>query len=430
MKRHGRETEGPTSSHSSKSGGEGSEASPFLTQPEELRRFFHLSARETAAIESVSRVYPLKIPRYYASLFDRTATRCPLSRQAIPSLEELNSCSEADPLGERHISLTPILLRRYENRAVLLVSNTCAMFCRFCNRKRLFKEGFDPLPYLEESLGRIAGERSLREVILSGGDPLMLDPDLFFEVLSRIKDIRHVAIVRVSSRVPVVFPEGLKDRHLRALRRQEPVWFVLHINHPKEVTREFKEAVRALRRSRCVLVSQTVLLRGVNDCPHILKDLFERLVVLAVKPYYLFHLDPVMGTEHFKVGIERGIEIMRILRATATGLAIPHYVVDIPGGLGKVPLEKHGIRARVGHRVHLESPIGGEGVYIDDAAESSCLRCGLCRGCGKGVKVKDGGQKAKKKGTAQRYEAKKMEVPMEISGEKAQDGGRNSYDLK
>lgn len=431
MRRRGRGTEGHTSSLRSREAHKRGQGPRFITKAQDLAEFLVLEEKEAAEIDAVSCVYPFKVPRYYAALFER-GNGDPLFRQAVPSIEELNvpSSSDPDPLRESDISVTPILLRRYKNRAVLLAGNTCALFCRFCNRKRFFKGGLDPLACLEETLRTIEREEDLGEIIVSGGDPLMLEEDLFSEILSRLRSIGHIRIVRVSSRVPAVFPEGLTTRHLKVLSRLEPIWFVLHINHPKEITEEFRRCINLLRRSRCILVSQTVLLKGVNDCPHILKLLFEGLVALGVKPYYLFHLDPVRGTEHFKVSIEKGMEIMRLLRREATGLAVPHYVVDIPGGFGKVPLEKSGIASRQGEKVHLLSADGREGVYIDNGTRSECLRCGLCEGSKKGIQVKGRREEAEKECHAEDEETQRVEESWEPNRGETQNGGRDSYDLK
>lgn len=375
-KRLGQRTEGPISNLLNNSSGP---KPPFVTDVEELSRLINLNNLEKEKIAEVCLVYPLKIPFFYANLFHREDPSCPLKRQSIPSHEELKSNSEADPLEEKKVAITPALLRRYPNRAVFLVSNNCALFCRFCNRKRFFLEGFNPFPHFDETFRVLKREKGLQEIILSGGDPLMLEEEVLEDILKRLKRIEHIRILRISSRVPVVFPERMSPFHYRIFKGHKPLWFVIHINHPKEVTEEFKEISNLLRESGCILVSQTVLLRGVNDCPFILKKLFEELVVLGIKPYYLFQLDSVKGTEHFKVPIRKGIEIMKFLRMEASGLAIPHYVMDIPSGLGKVPIE-HGYIGKLGRkRVYVRSPSGKKGIYMDDGEESKCLNCGFCR---------------------------------------------------
>jgi lysine 2,3-aminomutase len=326
----------------------------------------------------VSAVYPFRVPRFYGSLMERENPSCPLRLQAVPTDAELGRLGATDPLGEGLISVTPSFFQRYPGRGVFLVTAECAMYCRFCNRRRLVGRGFRPQDSREETFAYLEQSDEIREVIVSGGDPLMLQPAELEYVLGRLRKIERIGVVRVSTRVPVVFPEGL-ERHREAIKRHSPLWFVIHINHPREVTPEFRGAVRALREAGIIIVSQTVLLRRVNDCRHILARLFEKLVALGVKPYYLFQLDDVKGATHFKVRLETGIGIMRALRKFASGLCIPQYALDITGGRGKIPLENGYVRGRAGQRVSMENLYGAEGTYMDNGEESTCNDCGVCR---------------------------------------------------
>jgi lysine 2,3-aminomutase len=330
-------------------------------------------------IESVGRVYPFTVPTYYAGLMEPGNPRCPIRLQAVPSAEELASTGIADPLGEHKIAATPTFFRRYPKRGVFLVAAQCAMYCRFCNRRRLVGRGFKPEDFREETLLYLERSPDITEVILSGGDPLMLDPPELDYILSRLRRIDRIKVIRISSRMPVVFP-GRTEVYRKAIKRHGPLWFVVHINHPREVTAEFIGAIKGLHEAGAVIVSQTVLLRRVNDCPHILARLFERLVEEGVKPYYLFQLDDVVGATHFKVRLETGAAIMRALRASVSGLCMPSYALDITGGLGKIPLESGCVRQRKGDRVFMENLQGEQGVYRDDGKESRCNDCGICRG--------------------------------------------------
>jgi lysine 2,3-aminomutase len=291
-----------------------------------------------------------------------------------------------DPLGEKGISLTPILLRRHPDRCVFLVSSECAMYCRFCNRRRFAGKAIDPEPYLEQSYDLIENDARIREVILSGGDPFMLESEKLRSILERLRSMKKRLIIRLSTRIPVVHPGGLSGGHIRAIEKASPLWVVVHINHPREITEEFLSAVNSIRRAGGIVVSQTVLLRNINDCPHILLNLFESLVEAGVKPYYLFQLDDVQGASHFKVKLERGREIMAFLRLNASGLAVPRYALDIPGGLGKIPVDAEHVRRQEGASVvQLVSPSGEIGFYDDNGQESVCMKCGICEETGTGL---------------------------------------------
>ncbi len=351
----------------------------LISDIEGLSGFISLDARSIKEIGRVSAVYPFRVPPFYGSLMERENPFCPIRLQAVPTAAELRRQGVTDPLGEGRISVTPSFLKRYPGRGVFLVTAECAMYCRFCNRRRLVGKGFRPEASREETLTYLEQCDEIREVIVSGGDPLMLQPEELEYVLGRLRKIGRIGVIRISTRVPVVFPEGL-ERHRQAIKRHSPLWFIIHINHPREVTPEFTGAVRALREAGAIIVSQTVLLRRVNDCRHILARLFEKLVTLGVKPYYLFQLDDVVGSTHFKVRLETGIGIMRALRRSVSGLCIPHYALDITGGRGKIPLENGYVRGREGERVSMESLYGDEGAYMDNGKESRCNHCGICKG--------------------------------------------------
>ncbi len=352
-------------------------ALPFIDRVEDLSPTISLSQAQRADIHRVAERYPFRITKHYLSLIDQASALCAIGRQSIPSVEELDDRGDPDPLNEGEFSMTPTFIKKFPGRGVFLVSAECAMYCRFCNRRRVVGKGWNPKLFWEETLEYLEKDKEIVEVILSGGDPFMLDPQELSYILSRLKDMGK-AVVRISTRMPVVYPEGMKDGHYEAIEKSSPVWIVVHINHPRELSPQFAEVVERIRRTGSILVSQTVLLRNINDCPHVLGALFEGLVAQGVKPYYLFQLDHVKGTGHFKVGLERGIEIMRALRGSNSGLAMPQYVVDIPGGLGKVPVDYQYLGRREGGVVHVESPCAGSGTYADDGMESLCMECGVC----------------------------------------------------
>ncbi len=343
---------------------------PFLSSAEALSKLLPLDHATRKEIDEVAAIYPFRIPRFYANLIERDNPLCPLRLQAVPSAAELQSGGETDPLAEGGIQITPSLIKRYPKRAVFLVSSECAMYCRFCNRKRAVGKGRVWEESVEETLQYLETDREISEVILSGGDPLMLPTSRVAEILDRLTANRHIHVIRLSTRMPVVFPEEIRQGHVAALRKHAPIWIVIHTNHPKEITSEFAEIVRMLRGAGAVLVSHTVLLRGINDSVPILSQLFERLVRLGVKPYYLFQLDDVQGAQHFKVRVRAGMALMRDLRNSVSGLCMPQYALDITGGLGKVPLEYKYVRKREGGRLVVESPTGKTGVYLDDGEDT------------------------------------------------------------
>jgi len=311
---------------------------------------------------------------------ERDNPSCPIRQQAVPSILEMKETGQEDPLAENVFSITPALVKRHANRAVFLVTSQCAMYCRFCNRKRVVGKDWRPEVYRKESLLRIEKDPDIREIILSGGDPFMLSSREIGAILSQLRTMPHIETIRISTRIPVVFPQGFTEAHLKEIKKYAPLWIVIHINHPREVSPEFLEIARKIRESGNMLISQTVLLRNINDCPHVLSKLFHILVTAGIKPYYLFQLDDARGVSHFKVRLERGIEIMKTLRKTASGLAMPQYALDIPGGLGKVPFDYVYVKRRNSKDVPVESATGVEGKYLNDGKKSACMHCGICEG--------------------------------------------------
>ncbi len=351
----------------------------FLQSIQALSKHISFDNKTKKILEEVSRFHRLRIPLFYLNLMDRENPLCPIRQQAVPSVMEMEENGQKDPLAEINYSITPALIKRHPNRAVFLVTSQCAMYCRFCNRKRIVGKGWKPEKYREESLRRIEEDTGVKEIIMSGGDPFMLSPLGIGAILSRLRSMAHIETVRISTRMPVVFPMGVTEAHLRAMKKYAPLWVVIHINHPREISPEFLEVIRKIRESGNMVISQTVLLRNINDCPFVLSKLFHMLVAAGIKPYYLFQLDEAQGVSHFKVRLERGVDIMKTLRKNASGLAIPQYALDIPGGLGKVPLDYVYVKGRNGKNVIIESPSGAVGAYPNDGKKSVCTHCGICR---------------------------------------------------
>lgn len=301
-----------------------------------------LSARfglDPAVIAPVSRRYPVRITRHYLGLIRQVGD--PIWRQCIPSeLELQDECAVPDPLNEDALSPVPGLIHRYPDRVVWLVSNVCAVYCRFCMRKRQVgctpagAQTADFAPALEY----IRNTGTIRDVVLSGGDPLLLDDDKLEAILSGLRAIPHVAIIRIGSRVPVTLPERITPALCALLRKYHPLYINTHFNHPLEITPQSRAACAMLADAGVPLGNQTVLLRGVNDDAAVITELFRLLLAMRVKPYYLHQMDLIKGTYHFRTRVEQGLDIMAALRGHVSGMAVPYYVIDLPGGKGKVPL--------------------------------------------------------------------------------------------
>lgn len=307
-----------------------------IVSPDELAEKFDI---DVAEIRAVSKRYPFRITRHYFNLIRQKGD--PVWRQAVPDVRELHDTEQrADPLNETGLSPVPGLIHRYPDRVVWLVANTCAVYCRFCMRKRkigctwgeINPAGFaDALRYIRET-------PAVRDVILSGGDPLLLEDASLEHILAALRQIPHVEIIRIGTRIPVTFPERITPVLCNMLKRYHPVYLNTHFNHPVELTLDSSNACAMLADAGIQLGNQTVLLAGVNDDPAVMAELCKKLLAIRVKPYYLHQMDLVKGTAHFRTTVNKGLEIMGGLRGNISGLAVPYYVIDLPEGKGKVPL--------------------------------------------------------------------------------------------
>lgn len=291
----------------------------------------------------VVRTYPFSITPYYISLMDVTDESDPLRRQCFPHPDEIHFSLGGvdDPLEERRNMPVPGLIHRYADRCLVMATNACATYCRHCNRKRLWKvrSGWGTKASLRPMIRHIAGQPGIREVIVSGGDPLILpDPRLDW-LLASLRSIRHVEIIRIGSRVPAVMPMRITRELCGLLRRHRPLWFNTQFNHVREVTAASARACGMLLDAGIPVSNQSVLLRGVNDSFDAMRALLHALQRISVRPYYLFHCDAVRGTDHFRVDMRHGMEMMETLRRSMSGLCMPRYVADLPGGMGKLPLQ-------------------------------------------------------------------------------------------
>lgn len=318
---------------------------------------------------SVSSRYPVRVSQYYAALIKNTGDA--IWKQCMPDVFELEDDTQCpDPLEETSLSPVPGLIHRYPDRVVLLVSNLCPVYCRFCMRKRHVGSGDSPMSDhdLKLALEYIAANQSVHDVILSGGDPLMLDDASLHQILSGLRTIPHVSIIRIGTRVPVTLPERITPELCNLLKRFHPIYINTHFNHPDEITVDSSRACRMLADAGIPLGNQTVLLKGVNDDVETMRSLMTGLLAVRVKPYYLHQMDLVRGTAHFRTSVKKGVEIIRALRGHISGLAIPHYVIDLPGGKGKVAVLPDDIE-RVGDTLFLRSYTGERMLYRDVAED-------------------------------------------------------------
>lgn len=308
--------------------------SESISSLDELALFFPIDKEFLLPV--VSR-YPFQITRSYFNLIREQGD--PIWRQCIPDRLELNQDDlSIDPLNENGFSPVPGLIHRYPDRVVLLASSVCPTLCRFCTRKNRREREDGSLISLEPAMAYIEQNPSLREVILSGGDPLLLTDDELEKILIRLRHIPHLEIIRIHTRTPVTLPERITVGLCRRLKRYHPLYVNTQFNHPREITPSSSEACQRLIGAGIPVGNQTVLLRGVNDTPEVMKELMHKLLTLRVRPYYLHQMDMVKGAGHFRTSIQQGLEIMTALRGHISGMATPTYVIDLPGGKGKVPL--------------------------------------------------------------------------------------------
>jgi lysine 2,3-aminomutase len=313
-----------------------------LTQLADLEAFVALTDEERRGVALAPELFRVGITPYYASLMDAQRADCPVRMQVVPlGKEERVARGEyVDPLGEDGLSPVPSIVHRYPDRVLLLALDRCAIYCRHCNRRRLVgqDDGVIPVAQLETALDYIRRTPQIRDVLISGGDPLTLSTDKLEWIVSSVRAIEHVDIVRIGTRVPVALPMRIDDELCAMLRKYHPLYINTHFNHPKEVTPEAVEACARLADAGIPLGNQTVLLRGVNSEARIIERLNRLLLKMRVKPYYLFQGDPVQGTDHLRTPVGAGIEIMERLRGRITGMGIPQLVIDAPGGGGKIPI--------------------------------------------------------------------------------------------
>jgi lysine 2,3-aminomutase len=306
-----------------------------LRSPEEIAEHFGLDLEN---VRKISRAFKTRITPYYANLIKKKGD--PLYKQVVPDLAELaENSGEEDPLEEDLDSPVPSIVHRYPDRALFLVSHSCASYCRFCTRKRKVGDPGKINPrYIEEGINYIKDHREVRDVIISGGDPLVLSDDRLESILSQLRAISHVEILRLGTRIPCFLPQRINKKLVNMLKKYHPLYVNVHFNHPDEITREAALALNLMADAGIPLGNQTVLLKGINDDVLTMRKLMQKLLTVRVRPYYIYQADYVKGTDHFRTTVEKGLEIYQGLRGWTSGLAVPQYVIDAPGGGGKIPL--------------------------------------------------------------------------------------------
>ncbi len=309
---------------------------------ETLSQIIKLTPQEEEGIKKASGRLSMAITPYWAMLMDDEDANCPLRRQAVPVVAEsvIGPHEMVDPCAEDRDSSAAHLVHRYPDRVLLLATEHCAMYCRHCTRRRLVgehQENTTPSRF-DAAIDYIKSNKKIRDVLISGGDPFILEDEELENLIQKVRSISHVEFLRIGTRAPVTLPQRITEKMVNMLKKYSPIWVSIHFNHPKEITKRCKIACDMLADAGIPLGSQTVLLKGINDRPYVMRKLVHELLQIRVRPYYIYQCDPVRGTQHFRTPVAAGINIMEKLRGHTSGYAVPTYVIDGPGGGGKIPV--------------------------------------------------------------------------------------------
>ncbi|MCM1565207.1 MAG: lysine 2,3-aminomutase [Dehalobacter sp.] len=354
-----------------------------ITRIEQLEQVVKLTQDERQGVAVSLKKLRMAITPYYSTLMDPNDEHCPVRRQAIPTIHEtkISKFDCSDPLHETADSPVPGLTHRYPDRVLLLITDQCSMYCRHCTRRRFAGQEDKALSLdnIKRAINYIKAHKEVRDVLLSGGDPLCLSDDKLEAIIKSIREIKHVEIIRIGTRTPVVMPQRITDKLCTMLKKYHPIWLNTHFNHPKELTAEAREACEKLIDAGIPLGNQSVLLKGINDCSYIMRDLVQKLVSSRIRPYYLYQCDLSEGIEHFRTPVSVGIEIMEMLRGHTSGLAIPQFVVDAPGGGGKIPVNPQYLISYSPEKVILRNFEGVICAYTEPKNKThQCQKCGTC----------------------------------------------------
>ena len=350
---------------------------------EDLKKIIRLTSEEEEGVKASLKTLRMAITPYFLSLIDLDNPSCPIRKQSIPTVAELNR-SEADlvdPLGEDEFSPTPGLTHRYPDRVLFLITDQCAMYCRHCTRRRFAgqRDASSPSEYIDKAIEYIAKTPQIRDVVVSGGDALLVSDKMLESILQRLRVIQHVEIIRLHTRTPVVCPQRITDDLVNMIKKYHPIWASVQFNHSNEITPESAAACEKMVDAGINLSNQSVLLRGINDCAQVMKQLSYDLVRIRIKPYYLYQCDLSLGLEHFRTPVSKGIEIIENLRGHISGFAVPTFVVDAPGGAGKIPVMPQYLISQSPDRVVLRNFEGVITTYTQPAEYKSECLCDLCK---------------------------------------------------
>lgn len=351
---------------------------------EDLEKYIKLTDSEREGIKKSLETIRMGITPYYLSKMDPEDPRCPIRMQAVPSIKEthISAADQLDPLHEDSDSPVPGITHRYPDRVLFLVTDMCSMYCRHCTRRRFagHTDQAVSMDRIEKGIEYIRNTPEVRDVLLSGGDALLLDDDRLEYIIKKLREIDHVEIIRIGSRTPVVMPQRITPELCNMLKKYHPIWLNTHFNHSKEVTPESIKACNMLADAGIPLGNQSVLLRGINDCVHVMKKLVHDLVKMRVRPYYIYQCDLSMGLEHFRTTVSKGIEIIEGLRGHTSGYAVPTFVVDAPGGGGKIPVMPNYLISESPEKVILRNFEGVITTYTQPTDYKSDCRCDVCTG--------------------------------------------------
>lgn len=336
---------------------------------EVLSKIIKLTSQEKKGVEGCNGKLTMSIPPYFASLINADDAGCPIRLQSVPQGHELKKYPHemSDPCGEDKNSPVHGLVHRYPDRVLFLVNEMCAMYCRYCTRSRMVGDGnhtLRPSTY-EAALDYIRSNKKIRDVLISGGDPLTLGDSMLEYIIKSVKAIPHVEFVRIGTRIPVTLPQRVTPELVAMFKKYSPLWMSIHFNHPTEITPRVKMACNMLADSGIPMGSQTVLLKGINDRVHIMRKLVHELLKIRVRPYYIYQCDPILGSGHFRTPVSVGINIIEKLRGHTTGYAVPTFVIDGPGGGGKIPIGPNYIISNKNGKYTLRNFAGKKFTYFD-----------------------------------------------------------------
>lgn len=351
---------------------------------DDLKKYISLTKEEEKGVGDCLATLRMAITPYYLSLINPSDPYDPVRRQAIPTANELYHAKAdlVDPLHEDTDSPVEGLTHRYPDRVLLLITDQCSMYCRHCTRRRFAgqKDGAVATDKIDLAIEYIKNHSEVRDVLLSGGDALLMSDEKLEYIISKLRAIKHVEIIRIGSRVPVVMPQRITDDLCNMLKKYHPIWVNTHFNHTNEITEESAEACAKMANVGIPLGNQSVLLAGVNDCVHVMKNLVHALVKIRVRPYYIYQCDLSLGLEHFRTPVSKGIEIIEALRGHTSGYAVPTFVVDAPGGGGKTPVMPNYVISQATNKVILRNFEGVITTYSEPEHYKSTCTCEVCSG--------------------------------------------------